>query len=102
MIFKSGVKIGYKDLQNIFIFSKNLALIIENSAIIDNNLKKNLNLYQVVHIPILSISFILLLLGLIPKYNWGFKQIYHLFNSKKKSVNNNIPDNTKKLKYTKL
>jgi hypothetical protein len=46
--------------------------------------------------------FLLLLIGLIPKYNSGWRQIYNLSYSPLRSVNNWIPPKSTTILYTRL
>lgn len=71
---------------------------MENPSIIDNKLKEDLHLRRIVHISTPPTPFISSPLGLIPKQNGGFKQIYHLSHPKGGSVNNYIPDGAGELR----
>lgn len=102
MIFKFGAEISYKSLQYLLILSENLASAMEDPSMIDNKLVEDLYLRRVV--PILSPtgSFISSSLGLVSKYDGGFKQIHHLSHPKGRSVNDNISDGTRQLQYARF
>lgn len=100
MILRFETEIGYKNPQNVLIFSKNFALAMKDPFIIDNKLTKVIQLCWVVLIPIPIAPFILSPIGLVLKYNGGFKQIYHLLHPKEKSINDHILNREGKLRYT--
>lgn len=102
MILKFRAKIDYKNSQNELIFSENLASAMEDLSIIDNNLAEDIQLHRVVSVSTSIAPFISSPLGLIPKHDGGFRQIYHLLHPKEKSVNEHILDGAGKLRYTRF
>ena len=69
---------------------------------IDNKLKKDFWLCQVISVQNLEPPFISSPLGLVSKYNGGFRKIYDLSYPKGCLVNNHIPDGVEELRYTKF
>ena len=84
------------------ILFNNLVLTIDNPSITDKKLEEDLYLCQIFHILIPFIHFISLYIGLILKQNVSYKQIYHLFYSKKESVNDYISDGVVEIRYTRF
>lgn len=99
MIFKFRAEIDYKSFQNMLIFSKNLVSAMEDLFIINNKLAKDIQLCWVVFIPIPTAFFILLSLTLVFKHERRFRQIYPFLYLKRKSTNDYISEETKKLQY---
>ncbi len=102
MILRFGAEIGYKGPQNVLILSENLASAIEDPSIINNKLAEDIQLRRVISVPTPIAPFISSPLGLVPKYDGGFRQIHHLSHPKGKSVNDHIPDGAGELRYTRF
>ena len=99
IIFRFETGISYKDFHDVFIFLENLASAMEDPFIIDKKLVKNIWICQIFPVSTFSTPFILSPLGPIPKHDEGFKQIDNLLYLKKRSINNNIPDGVRELRY---
>lgn len=78
MIFCFGVKLGYNGPPT-FIFSDNLASVLEDPAIIEKKLQEDLALGRVIQVPEPPTPpFISSLLSLVPKHDGGWRKIHHL------------------------
>lgn len=100
LILRFGAQLGYKGPTNAFIFSKNLASALMDTEIIDKKLTKDLASGRMIKVINLSPPFIFSPLGLMPKYNRGWKKIYHLLHLVRRLVNDNIPDGVGEMRYT--
>ncbi len=100
MIIRFGVEIGYKDPMDTFILSENLASALEDTEIIDNKLRDDLALQQVVEIKAPAPPFISSPLGLVPKHDGDWRKIHHLSHLRGHSVNDQIPDGKGEMRYT--
>lgn len=98
MILRFEVELGYKGPRDAFILSKNLSSVVKDPSIIDNKLKEDFRLQQVIPVPNPKSSFISSPLGLVPKYDGGFRQIHHPSHPKGRSVNDHIPDKVGELR----
>lgn len=99
IIFKFRAEMDYKSFQNVLIFSKNLVSAMKDLFIINNKLAKDIRLCWVVFVRIPTAFFILLSLTLVSKHERRFRQIHPFLYLKKKSINDYIPEETKKLQY---
>lgn len=75
---------------------------MKDPIIIDNKLKKDFWLCQVISVENLEPPFISSSLDLVSKYDGGFYRIYDLSYPKSYLVNNHIPDGVEELRYTKF
>ena len=71
-----------------------------NTEIIDKKLAKDLRCCRVEKVTIPTMPFISSPLGLVPKYDGGWKKIHHLFYPISRSVNDHITDGVGEIRYT--
>lgn len=102
MIFRFGAELWYEGPLDAFIISDNLASALEEPAIIDKKLIKDLATSRVVEVTKPTSPFISSLLGLVSKHNEGWQKIHHLSHLQGNLVNNHIPDRARKLRYTRF
>lgn len=93
MILYFGALFSYKS-SKVFILSKNLALALVYTKIIDMKLKNDLKSCKVEEVSNPTLLFFSSFLDLIPKYNRSWKKIPHLSHPIRYSVNDYIPDGT--------
>ncbi len=101
MVLRFGAELGYKG-PNAFILSENLASALEYPTIIEKKLKENLASGRVTPVHQPSRPFICSLLGLIPKHYKGWKRVHHLSHPCGDLLNDYIPDDVGKMRYTRF
>lgn len=106
MNLRFEIEFDYSDSLNIFIISKNLTSTNDDSNVIDEKIRFDLNLDRIIAISIdvsdLSSSFISSSLNLVSKSDDDLRRIHHLSHSSDLFINSNIVDEFEKLVYTKL
>ena len=100
MIIRFGVELGYERPTDVFILSENLASALEDTEIIDNELRDDLALQRVVEVKDPAPPFIPSSLGLVAKHEGGWRKIHHLSYPRGHSVNDQIPDGEGEMRYT--
>ena len=100
MILRFGVELGYEGSLNAFILSDNLASTLKDLAIIEKKLQEDLapGCVSVVQQP--RLRFICSSLGLVPKYDGGWRRIHHLSHHFRKLMNDYIPDRAGEVRYS--
>lgn len=102
MILRFGAKLGYVG-PPAFSLSDNLASALQDPTIIEKKLQEDLasgRVTQVQDPP--TPPFICSPLGLVPKYDEGWRRIHHLSHPPGKSVNDYIPDGAGEMRYTRF
>ena len=75
---------------------------MEDTEIIDNKLRDDLALQQVVEVKAPAPPFISSPLDLLPKHDGGWRKIHHLSHPRGHSVNDQIPDGEGEMRYTRF
>lgn len=101
MLLRFGCLIGYEG-PDAFIDSKSLPSALIQSDVIDANIANNLALGRIVQIPTPTEYSISSPLGLVPKYDGGFRKIHHLSYPRGSSVNDYIASEFSTLSYSSL
>lgn len=85
-----------------FILSKNLALALVDTEIVDKKLLDNLKSSKVEKVPHLISLFIFTPLGFVPQYDEGWKKIHNFSHPIGHSINNYISNSVGKMRYARF
>lgn len=102
MLLRFGCLVGYTGPDNAFILPNNLPSALLDPEIINGKLIHDLNAGRVIEINHPSPPFISSPLGLVPKYDGGFRKIHHLPYPGGDSVNDYIAAEASSLSYSSL
>ncbi len=101
MVLRFREELGYEG-PDAFILSDNLASALEDPTIIEKKIQEDLASGCVTLVHQSNRPFIFSPLGLVSKYDRGWKRIHYLLHVRGESVNDHIPDGIGKVRYTRF